>query len=218
MFFLTLCLIYGMVQELGNLQRNQEKSEWMNQPVQELRGCVVGVLGMGSIGNATAQKAAALGMRVHGFRRQRQQYEEGDVVMHYGKEGLQELLAVSDYVVCTLPCTPSTEGLLGVEELAAMKSDAVLINVGRGEVVNDGALVKALQQQTIRGAALEVFKVEPLPSDHAYWTMKNVLVAPHCADNTKDQDADALNVWLKNLKAFSTGLPLNCVVDRNQGY
>jgi len=206
------------LQELGCLQRQQSKKEWQNKKVKELTHSVVGVIGLGSIGTAVVQKAAVLGMEVHALRRRQLGDEQSDVIMHYGDDGLNELLVVSDFVVCTLPLTHSTNGMLGKKQFAMMKPEAVLVNVGRGEVVDDDALVSALQAGTIRGAVLEVFKVEPLPIDHIYWSMENVLIAPHCADNTDDQHSDALAIYQKNLKNFIGDRPLTCVVDRNEGY
>ena len=133
-------------------------------------------------------------------------------------ERLLELMARSDDVVVTLPLTPQTQGLLGRDAIAAMKRTAVLVNVGRGPVVDEGALVEALETGRIRGAALDVFETEPLPAESPLWRLPNVLLSPHCADHVPGWVDEAMRVFLRQLERFRRGEPLRDVVDKARGY
>lgn len=128
------------------------------------------------------------------------------------------MLALSDYVLVTAPLTPATRGMVGEAELDAMKSSAVLINLGRGPVVDEAALIRALQRGKIRGAALDVFDQEPLPAGHPFFRLKNVLLSPHCADHTPDWLERAMRCFLENFERFQKGEPLSNVVDKRSGY
>jgi phosphoglycerate dehydrogenase-like enzyme len=133
-------------------------------------------------------------------------------------ERLLDLMARADDVVVAAPLTPQTEGLVGREAIAALKRTAVLVNVGRGPVVDEAALVEALEQGRIRGAALDVFETEPLPSGHPFWRQSNVLLSPHCADNVPGWVDEAMRVFLRQLERFRRGEPLRDVVDKAAGY
>jgi phosphoglycerate dehydrogenase-like enzyme len=133
-------------------------------------------------------------------------------------ERLHELMTRSDDVLVAAPLTPETRGLIDAEALAAMKSTAVLVNVGRGPVVDEEALVAALEQRRIRGAALDVFETEPLPEGHPFWRLPNLLLSPHCADHVPGWVADGTRVFLVNLRRFLRGEPLHNVVDKTRGY
>jgi phosphoglycerate dehydrogenase-like enzyme len=121
-------------------------------------------------------------------------------------------------VLLAAPLTEGTRGLIGAAELAAMKPSAVLINLGRGPVVDEAALVAALQSGQIRGAALDVFDVEPLPADHPFWKMENVLVSPHCADHTATWTDEAMQFFVDNVFRFTKGEPLENLVNKKAGY
>jgi phosphoglycerate dehydrogenase-like enzyme len=121
-------------------------------------------------------------------------------------------------VVAAAPLTPETLGLIGEPELAAMKPDAVLINVGRGPVIQEAALVKALSEKRIKGAALDVFDTEPLPQGHPYYKLENVLLSPHCADHTPDWLDQSMRFFLAQFERFRKGEPLKNVVDKKLGY
>ena len=128
------------------------------------------------------------------------------------------MIGQCDYVVVTAPLTQETTGLIGEAELAAMKPDAVIINVGRGPVVDERALVRALSSRRIKGAALDVFATEPLPEGHAFYSLDNVLLSPHSADHTAVWLDNAMELFLGNLERYRTGQPLVNVVDKRQGY
>src|SRR5215469_9828058 len=136
----------------------------------------------------------------------------------YGCEQLLEMPSKCDYVVIALPLTGETRGLIGDAELAVMKKDAVLINVGRGPTIDERALIQALSENRIRGAALDVFDREPLPQGHPFYSLENVLLSPHCADHTPDWLDNASRFFLAQLERLRSGQPLLNVVNKRLGY
>ena len=128
------------------------------------------------------------------------------------------MVAQSDYIVAAAPLTPETRGLLGPEEFRAMKPGAVVINVGRGPVIDEAAMVSALTEKRIKGAGLDVFDTEPLPAGHPFYSLDNVLLSPHCADHTADWTEQAMRFFLAEFQRFSTGQPLRNIVDKRKGY
>ena len=194
--------------DLRRAVRNHDAKRWEPYTVTRLEGQTAGVVGYGGIGQAVARRAQALGMNVIATRRQRE----------LGDPSIDDLIADSDYVVLSTPLTPSTYRLMNADRIAAMKASAVLINVSRGAVVDEAALVAALQSNRIRGAALDVFEVEPLPVDHPLWTLDNVLLSPHTADHTSDSHDRAMTFFLENLARFERGDALENVVDKQQQY
>lgn len=197
----------------------QEAGVWERFDVEELFGKVMGIVGYGDIGHAVAARARDFGMRVLAVRR-RPQLSESDPYAEevLPVERLPELMARSDYVVVAAPLTPETRGLIGEAELRAMKPTAVLINIGRGPTVVEPALVGALEENRIRGAALDVFDQEPLPADHPFYRLKNVLLSPHCADHTPGWEEAAMELFLDNFERFRRGQPLRNLVDKRLGY
>ena len=133
-------------------------------------------------------------------------------------ERKRELIAQSDYVVLSAPLTPETRGIVGEAELRAMKPQAVLINVGRGPLVDEAALIAALREKRIGGAALDVFNQEPLPAGHPYFALDNLLLSPHAADHTPDWQPRAMRLFLDNFERYRKGEPLRNVVDKRRGY
>ena len=128
------------------------------------------------------------------------------------------MLAECDFVLCAAPLTPQTRGLIGEAELKAMKKTAVIINIGRGPVIVESALIQALQEGWIRGAALDVFDVEPLPEGHPFYSLENVLLSPHCADHTPTWTEEAMEFFLENFERFRAGEPLLNITDKKNGY
>jgi phosphoglycerate dehydrogenase-like enzyme len=176
-------------------------------------------VGYGEIGRAAAELAKAFGMRVAALRR-RPELCAGDpaVDLVFPPAGIREMLAASDYVLAAAPLTAATRGLIGRAELGAMKPHAVLINVGRGPVVDEAALIEALRERRIRGAALDVFDEEPLPAGHPFFSLDNVLLSPHCADHTPGWQEAAVRFFVENFHRYVNGEPLRNVVDKRQGY
>jgi len=136
----------------------------------------------------------------------------------YGPAGLLEMIAQCHYLVVTAPLTPETRGMIGAREFAAMRPDAVVINVGRGPVIDEPAMIRALQERRIQGAALDVFDTEPLPPGHPFFHLDNVLVSPHAADHTPDWLERAMQFFLTQFERYSKGEPLRNVVDKRRGY
>jgi phosphoglycerate dehydrogenase-like enzyme len=173
----------------------------------------VGVVGLGAIGSEVARRARAFGMRVVGVDRDTQANREV-VEQLWRPEDLNDLLAVCHYVVIAAPHTPETEGLFDADRFAAMRSDAYLINIGRGAIVSLDALVAALAQQQIRGAALDVYEIEPLPEDHPLWDFPNVILTPHVAGYSPKIAERHLELLLENTRRFASGQPLLNVVNK----
>ena len=205
--------------DLRRMLRNQEAGIWERYDVEEIGGKVMGIVGYGATGRACAQLARPFGMTLLGLRR-RPQLSEGDPLLDriFGPDRLLELLALADYVVLSAPATPATRKLIGDTEIDAMKREAVLINVGRGWLVDEAALVRTLEAGRIRGVALDVFETEPLPAGHPFYRLKNLLLSPHIADHTPDWQDLSLLFFLDNLDRFLRGQPLENVVDKRAGY
>ena len=196
----------------------------------ELRGATVGVVGYGSIGREIGRVAHALGMRVLAMRRTgataRDTFRIAPLAAAVDPEpdrvylpgGLAEMLPACDYVVLIVPSTPETRHLIDETALRAMKPTAVLINIARGGVVEEGALVRALTEGWIAGAALDVFEDEPLPADHPLWGMANVIISPHVAGFTPHYHERVMGIFAANLRRFLDGQPLLNRVDRECGY
>ncbi len=186
-------------------------------PLREFAGSRMAVLGLGPIGRAIGERAAALGARVRGLRR-----HPGAAVAPFeavvGPDGLGDLLGWADFVVLAVPHTAETVRLIGRDELAAMRADAYLVNIARGSVVDEAALVDALRRRAIAGAALDVFHDEPLPASSPLWTLPNVIVTPHVAGAMPRYFDRALELFSANLTRYRTGQPLRNVVDKDFGY
>jgi len=186
-------------------------------PVREIADTTVGIVGMGGIGRAVAARAGALGARVLGLRRRPDDGPPGVEILT-GSEGLRRLLAVSDFVVLTAPETPETRGMIDAVALERMPAGSVLVNVSRGGLVVERDLVEALSSGRLRGAALDVFSAEPLPSASELWRLPNVLVTPHVSSYTPRFWDRELALVQENLRRFLAGEPLRNVVDRTAGY
>ena len=215
----SIASILFFAKDFRRLVKSQEAAKWEQFDVVQIRGQVLGVVGYGEIGRETGRLARALGMKVVALRRRPElSRRDADLERAYSPDELCEMLSVSDYVVVSTPLTEGTRGLIGDRELRAMKSSAVIINVGRGPVIVESALIGALQQRRIRGAALDVFDVEPLPAGHPFYTLDNVLLSPHSADHVAGWADSAMNQFIENFERFRKGEPLANVVDKNAGY
>jgi phosphoglycerate dehydrogenase-like enzyme len=215
----VMAAILHFAKDLRRMVRSQVACFWDPFDVQEVHGKAIALVGYGDIGRTAARYAHGLGMRVTVLRRRPELAGADDIVEQvFPIERKRELLAGADYVVVATPLTPETRGLIGEEELRAMKETAVLINIGRGPVVDEAALVCALEENWIRGAALDVFDEEPLPAGHPLYALENVLLSPHCADHTPDWQERTMRLFLENFERFRNGEPLRNVVKKEQGY
>jgi phosphoglycerate dehydrogenase-like enzyme len=197
---------------LHTMIRNQAEHRWAFRFNAELRGKTVGIVGYGSIGKATARLAKAFGMRVVACRR-RSGDPDPDCDRMRPYTALHELLGESDFVVLSVPLTEETRGLIGADELRAMRRTAYLVNVARGPVVDQEALIAALREGTIAGAGLDVFDPEPLPEDSALWDLPNVIITPHISGAIEGYGHRASELFVANLRRFLAGEPLENVVD-----
>ena len=185
--------------------RQQERDGiWQRYSAGEVSGKTLGIVGLGAIGTRVAELASAFDMEVIGTKRTPETAPE-IVDEAYPPEGLPELLARSDYLVLACPLVEATRGLIGTEELMSMRSDAVLVNVARGEVVEESALETALQQDRIRGAALDVFEREPLPQESSLWDLSNAVVTPHMAGSTPKYADRVGSLFEENYRQYVAG-------------
>ena len=184
----------------------QRERNWESLATEELTGKTVGIVGVGNIGGEVARLAKAFRMQVIGCRRRQRRVRYVDELVPPDRLG--ELLARSHYVVLALPLTSDTEGLFGEEELRAMRDDAWLINISRGQVVNEPMLLRALKERWIAGACLDVFQEEPLPEESELWSLPNVIVTPHNSGRSPLNLERGTELFLENLRRFAAGRPL----------
>jgi phosphoglycerate dehydrogenase-like enzyme len=184
--------------------RRQADGVWETFAGGELRGKTVGVVGLGAIGSRVAELAAAFGTTVVGTKRDP---TDAPAVVDevYPPDGLHEVIGRADYLVLACPLTDETRGLVGQAELELLGEEAVLVNVARGEVVDETALTRALQSHTIGGAALDVFETEPLPADSPLWDLSNVIVTPHMAGSSPHAADRLVDIVADNYEAFAAG-------------
>lgn len=207
------------------------KDRWARYVPAELRGTTIGIVGYGSIGREIARLAAAFGMHVLALKRDVRQLDEDGFTLPgvgdpsgeipdriYPAGALHSFLDECDYVVLTVPLTSETRNLINAEALAHMKPEAVLINIARGEIVDEAALVEALRDGKIKGAALDVFAEEPLPEDSPFWELPNMIVSPHVSGFTPYYDERATDLFAENLRRFIAGEPLLNQVNRVRAY
>lgn len=205
---------------LDRLRRDRAAKRWNQSSVETLRNKTLCLVGTGSIGRTVAEQAQPFGMKILGVKRT---VREDDEAWNYADElyptsDLHDALGEADYVVATLPLTPQTERLLDADAIAKMKHGAYFVNVGRGRVVDEGALVEALGEGRLSGAALDVFEVEPLPEDSPLWEMENVIVSPHSTDVVPDLDELQADLFCENLRRYLAGEPLVNELDKKLGY
>lgn len=232
----AITLMLALARKLPKVFRFQERAEWPKHKWQvflgsELRGKTVGVIGYGSIGGEVARIAKfgfnmdIVAMR-YGEGSGRLRYHEpgvGDPDRAYPKEWfsrgeLHSMLGASDFVLLSMPLTKDTKHLIGESELHAMKRDAFLINIARGELVDERALVRALKENWIAGAGLDAYAVEPLPRESQLWRCENAILAPHVSSATPNYDNRAVALFSENLRRYLSRTPLLNLVDKERGY
>jgi phosphoglycerate dehydrogenase-like enzyme len=230
----VLLMILAVSRQLPQLLELQRERTWQPLQGRELRDLTIGVVGYGSLGRAIASLATAFGSRVIALRRNVAAGDRpgspaapGDddrflveprLARVFGPDGLHEFLGEADIVVLAAPLTAETEHLIDEAALAAMKPDAWLVNVARGRLVDDHALVRALTDGRIGGAALDTFSEEPLPSSSPLWELPNVIVTPHTSWSSARVLDRSIDLFCDNLRRFRAGEPLRNVVDRTAGY
>ncbi|GAB5446263.1 D-2-hydroxyacid dehydrogenase [Gymnodinialimonas sp.] len=202
--------------DVDGLQADQRDRLWRARKMRPLRGATLLIVGLGHTGRAIAARAKAFGMHVIGTRATPQPMDNVDAV--HAATDLPGLLPLADFVAVATPLTPATKGLIGVAEVAALKPGAVLADVSRGTVVDQGALAGALASGRLTGAVLDVFEVEPLPQKSPLWGLDNVLISPHCSSVYDGWESASFELFLDNLARWLDGKALFNVVDPARGY
>ncbi len=217
----VLGAILYFAKDFRRLLRSQGEGRWDPFGVVGVAGQTVGIVGYGDIGRAVARSVRPLGMRVLGLtRRGPLSHQVGDDLAEqiFAPAERVRMIKQCDYLVIAAPLTPETRGLIDEAELAAMKPEAVIVNVGRGPIIHEEALVRALSENRIKGAALDVFEIEPLPQGHPFYHLENVLLSPHCADRTSGWLENALQLFLENVARYRKGELLVNAVEKELGY
>ena len=206
---MALLLMLALNRNFPQNVRNQEEGIWDRWPGKLLYQKNVGILGIGVIGEEIANKCKAFGMTVYGIDIAKR---EVDSVDHFhDPSGLLQVMPKVDYFIIVVPYTPETEHMINEKVLSAMKSTAYLINLGRGKVVDEEALIEALEHQKIAGAALDTFWTEPLPQGHPLWKLKNVIITPHVAGMSDNYVEQVFGIFGENLRRFLQGERKNLI-------
>lgn len=195
---------------------DQGNHEWNQLRCDELYNRTILIIGLGNIGKRVARLGKSFGMNVIGTKRKIQNVENVDKV--FNNTDIKNYLSKADYVIVAAPLTPETENMLGQKELETMKSSAYLINIGRGKIVHEPSLIKALKENWIAGAYLDCLAVEPLTIDHVFWDMKNVFLIPHDSHSSPYIGSRVVNIFCDNLQLYLEGKPLKNVCDPLKGY
>jgi len=214
--FASLGLLY-FFRDMPYLERMKQASHWERYTVQGLEGARALIVGLGSVGREIARDCAHFGVEVWGTRRSGGEAPEG-VSRMIDQKQIREVLPEVDALILACPLTEETRGLIGKSELAALKPGAVIVNVARGQVIDEAAMYEGLKSGRIKGAALDVFEVEPLPKDSPMWTLPNVLISPHSASTVTAENSRIVDIFLDNLGRFGRGEALRNLFDRDRGY
>ena len=206
--------ILALERHILEVYENQKVRVWKKIPYESLQDKLLGICGLGFIGLHIAQTAKHFGMKVWGYKRSYEEVPGIDRI--FTQSDFKEFLSNPDYIVITLPSTPDTLHLIDYDTIKVMKSSAVLINVGRGSVVSESALVRALEEKLIRGAVLDVFEEEPLPEESRLWALPNVMITPHNSGFSFPEDI--VRIFAENYRRFVDKKPLKYIVDFNRGY
>jgi phosphoglycerate dehydrogenase-like enzyme len=216
-FVLGLMLMF--VKDTPRSFQMKQKREWQRYAPRVLRGKTVGIVGLGHIGAEVARLSKAFGMRVTATRRSaKKEGKARNVDLLLPQSRLREMLAGSDFVVLCVPLTPETRHIIGEAELKAMKPNACIINIGRGNLIDEEALIRALDEKRIAGAGLDVTAVEPLPKESRLWDFDNVILSPHVSGGMEDYMLRAADLFCENLRRYLEGKKLLNLVDRKKGY
>ena len=221
----VIALIFALARKVPAAVRLQQEHIWGQELLwrqsprpREVAGATLGLVGLGSIGREVARKASALGMKVVAVRENPTKEEPQNIQQVYSPDQLDQLLQQSDFVVLAAPVTAATQGMINAERFSQMKPDAHLINVGRGPLIDEAALIDALSNHKIAGAALDVFTEEPLPANSHLWDLPNLLITPHSAGLTEKLWERHYSLLSGNLRRFLAGEPLLSQVDKKRGY
>jgi phosphoglycerate dehydrogenase-like enzyme len=212
----TMAAILSLTFELPRFMRAQVEHRWAPTNVATIEGRCVAVIGLGHTGAAVARRSKAMGLRVVGVRAHPRPMEGIDRV--YGPDDLHAALGEGDYIVVSTPRTDQTHHLIDAPAIAAMRPGAFLIDVSRGGVVDGEALIGALRDASLAGAALDVFEHEPLPADSPFWDLDNVIVTPHSSSIDDGWERRSAIMWCDNIDRWLAGEPLDRITDPTRGY
>ena len=205
----AVMLMLALARDLPRAMRNQQAHQWDRYPSRLLKGKTVGIFGLGAIAKSLAPKCRSFGMTVVGITSSPRSMEGFDRVVH--RDELERTVPGLDFLVLLTPYTPQTRGIVDAKVLAAMKPSAFLVNLARGGIVDEEALVRALREKRLAGAALDVFATEPLPGDHPLWSMDNVIVTPHLGGFHDQYAEEALPTVVENFRKFLAGDTANMI-------
>ena len=206
------------VKGVPELRNRQHARHWQRYTTRQLAGQRVLVVGLGGIGRTVAQTFAALGVDVWGLGRDGMNYQVPAVSRVIYRADLNEALPEIDVLVLACPLTAETEGMIGASQIGLLKPDAVVVNIARGQLIDQAALTAALRAGRIAGACLDVFAVEPLPPDDPLWSLDNVILSPHSASTVVTENAALTGLFIDNLDRFRSGAPLRNLYDPVRGY
>jgi phosphoglycerate dehydrogenase-like enzyme len=218
--FALLGMLY-FSKRVRRLVDSQRLHKWDDFSTEFIENKIMGIVGFGEIGRECALLAKPLGVKVYAVRRNPSRSANDPLLdKMFAPDELPNMLAETDVLVAAAPLTPETKHMLGESAFGAMKPSAIVINVGRGPVIDEAALVRALAEKRLGGAALDVFETEPLAADSSLWDMENVLISPHCTDRTVNPDWLDLSMqcFIDNFQRYLKGQPLENVVDKKAGY
>lgn len=210
----VLSIVLADMKNLSLYDDQQQIRKWKPKRYKRIKDVTIGILGLGRIGSYVASQFSKLGFQVLGWSRSMKNFD--DVISHEGNEGLDAVLQNSDYLINILPLTDETKGLLNGENFAKMKPSSYVINVGRGQHLVEGELIKCVDNEEIRGASLDVFDTEPLPDSHAFWLHKKIKITPHIASLTHIDSVYPQVV--ENYNRLISGKPLLHRIDVEKGY
>jgi glyoxylate/hydroxypyruvate reductase A len=214
--FVVFSMLY-FARSWPRMVAEQRAHHWERCAIETLEGKTLGIVGLGNVGRCVAQLAKPFGVRTIGVRRSPGGSADG-VDALYGPDGLDSVLRESDYLALCVPHTPETVGMLGAAEIASIKRGAVLVNIARGSVIDEPALIEALRSGQLRGAALDVVAREPLAADSPLWDMPNVLITPHSMSTAFDENERLTTLFCDNLQRYLSQQPLRNVIDKTRGY
>jgi len=210
----VMTYLFALERRVFDMRENQLQKRWQPKPYRLSADLTLGIIGLGSIGRHVAETARRFGIRVTGLNRSGEACAGVETV--YTQDRLAEFLAEPDYIVLALPYTANTRHFVNQDVLSMMKPTSVLMNVGRGSVVNEADLVKALETGVIGAAVLDVFETEPLPEQSPLWSMPNVYITPHFAAASFPEDV--VGIFIDNYQRFIEREPLSHLIDFERGY
>ncbi|MBI2907009.1 MAG: D-2-hydroxyacid dehydrogenase [Chloroflexi bacterium] len=215
-----MALAFSLAKDVPRLIKNKAEKRWERFTNLELTRRTMGIVGMGAIGGNLARMAKGIGMRVIATRRHatEREHDAGYVDEVFPHAALRDMLAESDFVALALPLTEESRKLIGEKELQAMKPSACIINISRGAIIDEAALIRALKGGRIAGAGLDVFEKEPLPPESELWQMPNVILSSHMAGSTDRMSGHVIELFGQNLRRYVSGQALANVVTRDKGY